>query len=129
MVAAMSIQESRRIVFGLAALREAVSAHMPEIAPTVVPRGAEVKGVIIVPEPLALRIRVMAPGAAEAAEAEVTAPQLGAVLIRRCKALGIPLPRLGVKALEADPGGIALTVQLVHEAKGRSELSAHRVSA
>lgn len=125
----MSIQESRRIVFGVAALRDAVAAHMPEIAPSVVPRGAQVKGAVIVPEPLSLRIRVMAPGAAEAAEAEVTAPQLGAVLIRRCKALGIPLPRTGMKALEADPGGIALTVQMAHEPKAKPQLSPHRVSA
>jgi hypothetical protein len=125
----MSIQESRRIVFGLPALREALQAHMPDIAPAVVPRGAQVRGAIIVPEPLSLRIRVMAPGASEAVEADVTAPQIGAVLIRRCKALGIPLPRHGTKALEADPGGIAMVVQVVHEPKGQSQLSVHRVSA
>jgi hypothetical protein len=125
----MSIQESRRIVFGLPALRDALQTHMPDIAPVVVPRGAQVRGVVIVPDPLSLRIRVMAPGASEPTEAEVTTPQIGAVLIRRCKALSIPLPRHGTKVLEADPGGIAMVVQVVHEAKGHSQLSAHRVSA
>lgn len=125
----MSVHEARRIVFGLSSLRDALAEHMPDIAPALVPRGAQVKGVIIVPEPLSLRIRVMAPGAAEATEAEVTAPQLGALLIRRCKVLGIPLPRQGAKALEADPGGVAMTIRVVHEPKGHSQLSAHRVSA
>jgi hypothetical protein len=125
----MSIQENRRIVFGLPSLRDALQAHMPDIAPALVPRGAAVRGVVVVPEPLSLRIRVMPPGAAEAAEAEVSAPQLGAVLIRRCKALGIPVPRHGTKSLEVDPGGIAMVIQLAHEAKAHSQLSAHRVSA
>lgn len=125
----MGIQEIRRIVFGLPALREAVAAHLPEIAPAVVPRGGEVKGVTILGESLSLRIRVLAPGAAEAAEAEVTATQLGAVLIRRCRALRIPLPRTGVKALEVDPGGIALIVQVLHEARAAPQLSPHRLSA
>jgi len=37
---AMSIQEQRRIVFGLASLKDALQAHMPDIALTTVPRGA-----------------------------------------------------------------------------------------
>jgi hypothetical protein len=125
----MSIQEHRRIVFGLPALREALAAHMPEIAPGVVPRGAQVRGVVILPETLSLRIRVMPQGAADAVEAEVTTAQLGALLIRRCKALGIPLPRQGGKAVEADAAGITMVIQVVHEAKAHSQLSAHRVSA
>jgi len=125
----MSIQEHRRIVFGIPALREALAAHMPDIAPAVVPRGAQVRGVVVWPETLTLRIRVMAQGAADATEGEVTTAQLGAVLIRRCKALGIPLPRQGAKSLEADPAGITMVVQVVHEAKAHSQLSVHRVSA
>lgn len=125
----MSIQENRRIFFGLPALREAIQAFMPEIAPAVVPRGSQVKNVVVFTEPLLARIRVMPPGAPESSDAEVTAAQLGAVIIRRCKALGIPLPRQGTKALEGDPAGIALVIALAHEAKGQSQMSVHRLSA
>jgi hypothetical protein len=125
----MSVQEHRRIFFGLPALREAIQAHLPEIAPAVVPRGAQVKSVVVFTDPLMARIRVMPPGAPESSDAEVTTAQLGAVIIRRCKALGIPLPRQGTKALEGDPTGIALVITLAHEAKGHSQLSVHRLSA
>lgn len=125
----MSIHEHRRIFFGLPALREAMQTIMPDIAPGIVPRGSQVKGVVVFADPLMARIRVMAPGAPESTDAEVTAAQLGALIIRRCKALGIPLPRQGTKAMEGDPAGIALVVTLAHEAKGHSQLSVHRVSA
>jgi hypothetical protein len=126
---AMSIQEHRRIIFGLPALREALQIHLPEIAPALVPRGAQVKSVVVVTDPLSARIRVLAQGAAESTEAEVSALQIGAVLIRRCKTVGIPLPRNSSKALEADPQGVAMTITLPHEARGQSQLSTHRISA
>lgn len=125
----MSIQEHRRIFFGLPALREAIQNHMPDIAPAVVPPGAQVKSVVVFTEPLLARIRVMPPGAKESSDAEVSALQIGAVLIRRCKAAGIPLPRQGGKALEGDPTGVALVVTVTHEAKGHSQLSPHRIGA
>jgi hypothetical protein len=125
----MSIQEHRRIVFGLPALRDAIQAHMPDIAPTLVPAGAQVKSVVVFGDPLLARIRVMRAGAADAVEAELSALQVGAVLIRRCKAIGIPLPRQAGKALEGDPSGVTLLVTLTHEAKGQSQLSAHRIGA
>ncbi|WP_144186900.1 hypothetical protein [Elioraea rosea] len=125
----MSIKEQRRIIFGLPALREAVQAHMPDIAPALVPRGAQVKGIALSADPLAARIRVLAQGAHEPCEAELSAAHLGAVLIRRCKVLNIPLPRNAKKALEGDANGIAMIVTLTHEAQSISHLSAHRVGA
>jgi hypothetical protein len=125
----MTIQEKRRIFFGLPALREAMQAVMPEIAPSIVPRGAVVRSVVVLTDPLMARIHVMPPGASDAAEAEVTAAQLGALLIRRCKSLGIPVPRAGIKGLQGDPTGIALVITRAHEAKGHSQLSVHRLSA
>lgn len=125
----MGIQENRCIFFGLPALREAMQAVMPEIAPSIVPRGAVVRSVVVLTDPLMARIRVMPRAAADATEAEVTAAQLGALLIRRCKSLGIPVPRAGIKGLQGDPAGIALVIGLEHEAKGHSQLSVHRLSA
>ncbi len=125
----MSIQEHRRLVFGIPALREAVQIHMPDIAPSLVPRGAQVKSVVVVTEPLSARIRVMAQGAPEPSEVDLTALHLGAVLIRRCKALGIPLPRNARKSLEGDPSGVTMRVSLTHEVPAKSQLSAHRIGA
>lgn len=125
----MSVQEHRRIFFGLPALREAIQAHLPEIAPAVLPRGAQVRTVVVSADPLQARIRVLPPGAPESSDAEGTTAQLGAVIIRRCRALGIPLPRQATKALEGDTTGIALVITLTHEAKGHSQLSVHRLSA
>ena len=125
----MSIQEHRRIFFGLPALRDAVQAFMPDIAPAIVPRGSQVKGVVVFTDPLMVRVRVMPPGATEFSDAEVSAAQIGALIIRRCKSLGIPLPRQGAKVLEGDPTGIALVITLAHEAKGQSQMSVHRLSA
>lgn len=102
---------------------------MLEIAPALVPRGAQVKSVVVFTDPLLARFRVMQKGAPESHEAEVTAALLGAVVIRRCAALGIPMPRHGRKALEGDPTGVALPITLPHEARGHSQLSRHRVSA
>jgi hypothetical protein len=125
----MSIQEMRRIFFGLPALREAMQSIMPDIAPGLVPRGSQVKGLVVFADPLMVRIRVMPPGASEFSDAKVSAAQIGALIIRRCKSLGIPLPRQGTKGLEGDPAGIALIITLSHEAKGHSQMSVHRISA
>lgn len=43
----MRIGENRRIVFRLPALREAMRGIMPEIAPAIVPRGSQVKDVVV----------------------------------------------------------------------------------
>ncbi|WP_291298641.1 hypothetical protein [Elioraea sp.] len=125
----MSIQEHRRIIFGLPALREAIQNHMPDIAPAIVPRGAQVKSVVVFADPLLARIRVMPEGAKDFTEAELSALHLGAVLIRRCRAVGVPLPRHAGKALEGDASGVTLLVRIIHEAKGHSQLSPHRVGA
>lgn len=125
----MSIQEHRRIVFGLPALREAIQTHLPDIAPALVPAGAQVKSVVVFTDPLLARIRVMPVGAKESTDAEVSAVQIGAVLIRRCRAVGIPLPRQGGKAIEGDPTGVTLVITVTHEAKGHSQLSPHRIGA
>jgi len=124
----MSIQENRRILFGLPALREAMQTIMPDIAPAIVPRGSQVKGVAVFADPLMVRIRDMPPGASEFSDAELSAAQIGAPIIRRCKSLGIPPPRQGTEVLEGDPAGITIVITLAHEAKGHSQMSVHRIS-
>jgi hypothetical protein len=110
----VTVLEHRRIVFGLGDLREAAAAHLPEISPGLVPREAEILGLAIVPETLSLRLRLGGDGAPPS-DAEVSTAQLGALLIRRCRALGIPLPRCGAKALEADMAGVTMVIQAVHD--------------
>ncbi|QXM23587.1 hypothetical protein KO353_09650 [Elioraea tepida] len=125
----MAVEESRRILFGLAALREAVGAHLVEIAPGLVPRGAAIGDLVVLPQSLSLRLLLAVPGSSERTEAEMTATQIAALLIRRCRALRIPLPRRGRKGLEASPEGIAIVVEMVHETAGVAQSRPLRLCA